>query len=428
MNVTHRHLALATALVAAGNLPSAAWAQEIGQATSVVIAPQLDRADVAGSRVEPDYSPMPIRAGPLVIDASVSLAAGYDSNVFDRDDAEGDAVMAITPRVRLRADTPLHLLQLTALGNLRRFASTDSENSEEFQFGAQSRFDLAPKQSVFANGSWGRQIEARSTAGTAAGADEPVTFERAFAQFGADVELGNLWVRPVAHVEETDYAALDIAGVETDMSFRDTRRYGGDLAVGYKFSDLFAAFGEVGYGESESLNAAPTAIRDAQDLSLLAGVRGELSPLVSAEFAVGYRERDYELARYLDFAGFTYRADVQWYVTPLVTLQFEASQNFLNSGNALVAGILSNRASVTGYFDPLRNLRLSAAIAYEHNEYRETDTIARRPSLRLAAQYQANRNFSLGFFAGVRRQDVSGTPLVQEYTSFSSGIGVTLTP
>ncbi len=429
MKAITRIFMLATAAaIAPAIAPAATLAQEIGETTSIVVNPTLRRSDVAGARIEPDYSPQPIRTGPLVIDASLSLAAGYDTNVFDRDNAEGDAVALLTPRVRVRLDTPRHLVQLTGIGHVRRFASTGSEDSEEFELRAQTRLDLAERQSVFANASYGSQIESRSSAGTVTTADEPVHFDLVTAQVGADVELGNLWVRPVAHFEESDYSPLAIAGTDFDLSFRNTRRYGGDLAVGYEFSQLFAAFGEVGISESESLEPAFNAARDSTDLTFLAGVRGEVSPLVWAEVAVGYRDHDYDLVRFLDHSGLTYRADVQWFFTPLITLRFQASQSFLNSGNAAVAGILSNRASVTGYFDPLRNLRVSATVAYEHNQYRETDTVARRPSVRLQAQYAANRNISLGVFAGLRRQEVSGAPLVQSYTSFSTGLGVTLTP
>ena len=157
-------------------------------------------------------------------------------------------------------------------------------------------------------------------------------------------------------------------------------------------------------------------------------MRGEISPLVSATFAVGYRQRNYDRVQFRDFAGVTYRADVQWYATPLMTFRLQASQSFLNSGNANVAGILSNRVSLTGYYDPLRNLRLAATLTFEHNDYRDTDTTARRPSAQLQAQYRVSRNWSLGAFAGVRHQGVSGTPLVQPFTSFSAGLGVTFTP
>lgn len=429
MKAFDRILALsATALTACVFASGGAMAQEIGQTTAIVIDPQLDRGDVAGNRAEPDFAPQPVRAGPLVIDSSLSLAAGYDTNVFDRTVEEGDAAFLVTPRVRIRADTPRHLVQVSAVGHFRRFASTGSEDSEEFDLRAQTRLDLAERQSVFANAGYAHQIEERSSVGTVVTADEPVGYDRTTAQVGADVEFGRLWLRPSADLEQSDYSDVSIGGVDNDLSFRNTRRYGGDLAVGYKFSDLFAAFGEAGYSQTESTDAAPNAVRDADDVSFLAGVRGEVSPLVTAEIAVGYRQRDYQLVRFLDYDGLTYRADVQWFITPLVTLRFEAGQTFLNSGNAQVAGILSNRASVTGYFDPLRNLRLSAMVAYEHNKYRETDTTAQRPSVRFAAQYQANRNVSLGAFAGIRRQDVSGPLLVQPYTSFSAGLGVTLTP
>ena len=428
MKPSARILAISAAATAICVVPNLAVAQEIGQTTSIVISPQLDRTDVAGARNEPEYTPEPIRAGPFVVISSLSIAGGYDTNVFDRSDQIGDAVALITPRVTLRADTARHLFQLSGMGHIRRFASTGSENSEEFDVRGQTRLDLAERQALFANASFGHQIEQRSSVGTTAGADEPVSYDLTAVQAGGDFEFGRLTVRPAANFQQTSYSDTSIAGIEADQSFRDTRGYGGALAVGYKFSDLFAAFGEAGYSQSESTNALPNAERDSEDKTFLVGVRGEVSPLVSAEFAVGYRRREYEQARFNDFGGFSYRGDVQWFVTPLMTLRLEASQQFLNSGNVQVAAILSNRVSLTGYFDPLRNLRLSANVAYEQNDFRDVDTVAKRPSMLIQAQYKANRHVSLGIFAGLRRQEVNGTPLVQPFTSFSSGVGVTLTP
>ena len=429
MRANARILALSVTALTVCVIPNGgAAAQEIGQITSIVISPQLDRTDVAGVRIEPEFTPEPIRAGPFVVVSSISIAGGYDTNVFDRTAEAGDAAVLVTPRLTLRADTSRHLLQVSAMGHVRRFASTGSENSEEFDVRAQTRLDLAERQALFANASFGHQIEQRSSVGTTSAADEPVNFDLATAQVGADVELGRLWLRPAANFEQSNYSDIAIAGTDTDLSFRNSRRYGGQMAVGFNFSELFAAFGELGYSQTESTDAAPGARRDAEDMTFLVGVRGEVSPLVTAEFAVGYRRREYELPQFLDLDGFSYRADVQWFITPLMTLRLEASQRFLNSGNVQVAGILSNRVSVTGYFDPLRNLRLSANVAYEQNDFREVDTVAKRPSMLFQAQYQANRHLSLGVFAGLRRQEVSGALLVQPFTSFSSGLGVTLTP
>lgn len=424
-----RHVRLLAFSVGLLAVPGTAMAQDIGDNSAIVIAPQLAREDAAGARFEPEFSPQPILSGPLVINASLSMAGGYDTNVRDADDSEGDAVATLTPRIQLRANTQRHLAQITAIGNFRRFTSLSTENSESYALTAQTRLDFADNNSVFANGGFRQEIEPRSSLGTIADAAEPVSYRRVEGQIGAQWAFGALSLRPSAHFEESDYADLDLlTGTSTDQSFRDTRRLGGDLAIGYQLSGLLSAFTAASYDDTESVNPAPNAARDAQDWSVVAGLRGELGPLITAQVSAGYRSRDFALGRYLDFEGLTYRADVQWFVTPLVTLRFEASQNFLNSGNTQVAGILSNRFSVSGYYDPLRNLRLAATATFEHNEFRETDTTASRPSLQLQAQYRLNRHVAVGGFAGMRNQDVSGAAIVQDFNSFSAGFGVTLTP
>lgn len=416
---------------AAGTLavPGAAWAQEVADSSVIVIAPQLSRSDAAGARIEPGVMPQPIATGGFLLEPSLSVVGGYDTNVFNFDDAEGDAVVLLTPRLRVRADTSRHLVELDAVAQLRRFASQTTEDSEEFRLVARTRLDLVNNNTLAATGSYERQIEPRSSAASVPNAAEPVSFSLARADLNGDFAFGKLSVRPGVRFSESSFSSVDLlGGGSANQSFRDLRTYGGGVALGYRVSGLVTTFGAVNYGQSESTNPIPGAARDASDLSLTAGVRGELSPLVVAEVAAGYRKRDFDLDRFLDFDGFTYSADVQWFVTPLVTIQAQASQNFSNAGIVEVAGTLSNRASLAVFYDPLRNLRLSVSTEFEHLDFRETDTSASRPSARLTAQYFLSRNLSLGGFVGFRSQSVSGPPLVQSFTSFSTGIGITLTP
>lgn len=409
--------------------PASLAAQDIGETSAIAIAPDLDRSDVAGARVEPGFSPEPIVAGPFLLQPSLSVVGGFDTNVFDRPNELDDAVVLVTPSLKVRANTPRHLAEISVKGHFRRFWTYETENSEEFLVSGRTEFELAGTNRLFANALYGQQIESRSSAGTIVNTVEPVNFDLAMAQVGAELAFGNLWTRPRVSVRKTSFSDVDqIGGGTIDLAFRNQREFAGDLAVGYDVSGLFQVFAEGGLAKTESTSPAPNAARDADEFSLLAGVRGELSPLLVAELAAGYRKRDYDLARYRDYEGLTYRADVQWYATPLMTLQFQARQDFLNSGNAQVAGILSNRFSLTGYLDPLRNLRLSATAAYEHNRFRETDTRAERPSLRAQVEYRLSPNISVGTFAALRRQEVSGTPIVPDFTSFSAGIGVTLNP
>lgn len=404
-------------------------AQEVIGTSSVVIEPGLSRQDAAGMRQEREYDSTPIDAGAFLLAPSISAVTSYDSNILNRSNSLGDGVLVLAPRLNARANTSRHLLELSTNAVIRRFRNTSSENSEQFGFRGRSVFDLSEGNELFANASYSREIEPRSSVGNIANAAETVSYNWLQTELGGTFSLGDISVTPSASYRRLNYRDLDLTtGNTLDLSFRDTRAFGGNLRVAYDLGGNFSVFSSAGYSESKSINPVPGTERGSQTLTVLAGIRGDISPLVTGEVAIGYRDRDYDSPQFLGYEGITYRANIEWYPTQLVSFSFDAEQRFINGGTTQVAGILSNRFSANAYYDPLRNLRIAATAALIANDYREIDTTATRPSMRLQAQYRLTPNVSLGMYASYMWQDVSGTPIVNDFNSFSAGIGVSLTP
>lgn len=407
--------------------PGMAFAQGLGTGSPITIDPQLDRSDVAGARIEPALQQRAVHIGPLFARSSLSIAGGYESNVFNRPDARSDAVLSVVPRLSMEADLPRHELSLAVISSFRRFARRQTENSEEFALQVKGQFDLASRQAIMASVQLSREIEPRSSAGSVANADEPVGFRRLTAELGARLELGSLRLVPQAEYRRVNYSPLELAGDgEASQAFRDTRTVQGKLAIEYDFTGFLSAFVAGTASDTDSTDAPAQQRRDSCNYSVLAGVRGDLSPVIFGEVGMGYQSRNYTLPRYRDFAGIAFRLDLQWYVTPLLTLRFQAAQTFENSGNPQVAGILSDKATISAYYDPLRNLRLSAWGSVDYNRYREAGTQAWRKSARIQAQYLVNRAVSIGAYAAILRQEVRGQPIVSEFTSLGAGVGMTL--
>lgn len=409
--------------------PTLAWAQAIGAGTSIVIEPQLDRDDVAGSRVEPAYQPRPIPVGPVFAQPSLSVVGEYESNVFNRPDAEGAAVAMVMPSLILRTDLPRHEVKLSAAGTVRRFSRHTSEDSEEFALDADGRLDLGTRQTVKASIDFSHLIEPRSSAGSVADAAEPVSYGRFAANLGVGIDIGKFRIVPGAGYERIDYDPVTLtSGGRGDQSFRDTRSLRSEVRIDYDFSGLTSAFVSGSYEDITSTSAPAALRRDSRSYTVLAGVRGQLSPVISGELGVGYQSRDYALPTYRDFGGLTYRADLQWYVTPLMTLRAQASRTFRNSGDRRVGGVLTDAVALSAYYDLLPNLRLSAEAGLEHGDFGDVDTRTWRKSMRLQAQYRVSPGLSVGGYLRFLRQDVSGVRLVYPFTSFSAGLGITVTP
>lgn len=409
--------------------PTLALAQTVGAGTAIVIEPQLDRDDVAGARIEPLYRPRPILVGPVFAQPSLSVVAGYDSNVFNRPEAKGAAIATVMPSLELRADLPRHALEASAAGTVRRFSRYTTENSEEFRVRGAGRIDMGARHAVRASAELAHLIEPRSTSGSALDAAEPVSYQRLAAEAGARFELGRLRVAPVFGYERLRYDPVALVdGGEVDQSFRDTRSLRGEVRIDYDFSGLLAAFVLAGCEDIDSLSAPAPLRRDSRDCEGLAGLRGRITPVISGELSVGYRTRDYAQPAFRDFDGMTFRADVQWYVTPLATVRAQASRAFRNSGNLRAGAILTDSFTLTAYYDPLRNLRFSIAAGLERGDFGDADTRIWRKSVRLRGQYRARRGLSVGVYFDFTRQDVHGTPLVTPFTSVGAGVGITITP
>lgn len=422
-------VAWGAAALGAAALPSAALAQGVADTSMIVVAPNLQRSDAAGARIEPGFMPRAVAVAGLLVEPSLSAVGGYDSNVFNFTDAQGDAVLLLTPRMRVRTDATRHLLQIDSVAQLRRFTELTTENSEEFRITSLARLDIADRDTISLTGSIERQIEPRSTFATVPDAANPVTFGLMQAQVVGDFWLGRLAVRPAAFASQTAFRDVALlGGGVSEQDFRDLRTYGGAISLGYRFSDLAMLFAQGRYADAVSTNPIAGAERDSIDLMVTGGVRGQISPLVMAEVAIGYRKRDFAQAIFLDFEGLTYQADIEWYVTPLITLTAEAEQDFLNSGILEVAGILSNRFALSAFYDPLRNLRVSASAMFERFNFRETESRASRPAARIAAQYFLSRHLSLGGFAAYRAQIGNEQEFVRDFTALSVGVGITLTP
>lgn len=418
-----------TIALACAACPVALSAQELSGPDAVRIEPQLSRSDVAGARVEPEYSPVPLRAGSFTIRPAIAVVGSYDTNVLNRNNGEGDAAVIVRPSIVVANDTGRHLAQLRGTARLRRFADISSENSEEYALTARGRYDFDQGSDFSAELGYGRLIEERSSFGNIAGAAEPVAYDQLLGTVGASLQRGAFRIAPQFQFEERDFDAVDlIAGGQRNLDFRNTRRLGGSLGLGYAVSPRVSVFSNASYFDLEATDAAPGAQRDSTQVRVLAGIRGELSPLVNASVAVGYRERDFDLAAFNDFSGFTYEADLEWFATPLVTFTLEARQRYENSALQAVPGILTNRVTAQAYYDIRRNVRLAAGVGYENKDFRETDTTLDRPFANLQMQYQLSRHIAVGAYASLLHQDVSGAPLAQSFTSFGTGLGLSLTP
>ena len=383
----------------------------------------LFRPDAAGTRPEAAYNPTGIAIGPLRVLPKIELGAVIDSNIFNQDGgADREAYFVARPALRIVSDWGRHGFEVDADARIRRFASLEREDSEEFGLGASGRYDLDYASAIFTRVGYARRIEPRGAGGPVNANAEPSAYSELGSSIGASREFGPLRLRASVSATRRRYDEIRlVAGSEQDQSFRNARAITVTPRVDYAVSPAAGLFVTGSYSAVKSLDAPSCCARDATGGTILAGVRAELGRLVIGEVAAGWRTRSFERPQYRDFGGPTFDARIDWYPTELISFRLSAGQDIENSGIATVAGIVTRNAILSAYYDPLRNLRITGSLRYSNEKYRELHVETDSVGASLRADYSFNRNLTLGLRAGVRDRGSSAPQTVSEFHGYEFG-------
>ena len=156
---------------------------------------------------------------------------------------------------------------------------------------------------------------------------------------------------------------------------------------------------------------------------MVAGSDFRISNLMQGGVFVGYQRQSYDDPTLTESSGVAYGANVEWYVTPLTTITFDAASTIEETTTVGASGYNAQTAGVRVDHELLRNVLLNGRISYEKDDY---DGIARsddKVRAGLGLDYLLNRNFTVG--VGYDYVDNSSDVAGNEYKR--NIVGLTLT-
>ncbi|GAM96402.1 outer membrane protein [alpha proteobacterium U9-1i] len=334
-------------------------------------------------RPRPDYDPLGRRIGGFTLQAGVNLFAGTNDNVFATETNEQDDMeFSVNPYGSLDSNWSRHALSFSAGANFNRFQDFDSENTESSYIGTYGRLDVGRDSNVSASLRLANETEPR-TAPDAGGLAEPVEYQRREAQIGAEHTINRFRLSGVIGTNDTDYDGLG-------QSFRDrTENYvGGRVAVAV--SPRLQVLGDVRFDERE-YDSAPALNSDGRTIA--AGVRMNLTGLLSGEVTVGQFEREY-LNDKVD--GVAFAGNVQWFATPITTVTLRGRRDVEETGASGAATYIASDMGVRVDHELRRNIILSGGIGRIQREYEApTDREDEATYADIGVEYLLNRRVAL---------------------------------
>ncbi|WP_197277363.1 outer membrane beta-barrel protein [Sphingomonas profundi] len=381
--------------------------------------------DTVAERARPDYDAVGIPLGGFTVFPEVAVGAAYDDNIYrtatmKRDDGYAE----LRPRVRIVSPSRVYPVAIEADATVRRYASIQTENSEQYGLSADAAAEIGAGTRVSLAGGYERRLEPRGSAGDLFVGGDPITYHLLRIEGSASHGVGALGIEAGGSAQRYDYAAVRINGARIGQDFGDFRSVGGHVRLAYAVGPAIAAFVRGGFDASD-YPKFDGLDRSSKGFSVLAGVQLGLGNLVTGSVGVGYLRENFADPAYGDISGIDYDVALNWNPTPLVSVSLRGSRSLQRSPFVGSAGGISTNATLGVQYELLRQLILTSDVSYTRESYRGLDRDDDYVGAQLGARYLVNRTLSLTASVNYRRQTSSGVG-ARDFDGFGAAIGVTL--
>jgi len=393
-----RHIYVSPALAAAfclvgGNMTLAQAGEPAGFAAgggaTFATARELFESDLAPLAREEVGVPI----GAFIVATEVDLEATYDDNVFaDTSGEQDDISYRVAPQLHAVSDWSVHRLEFEVGGEGKLNQEFSTENKTSFYTGLGGLLEVRDDLHINAYARYELDQEERGEGESFADFDDPIAYHKFMGGLSLNKRFNRLWFNVGGAIRRDDYADTSLDSTNVDQDFRDGNFYTLTVQSGFDWSPIASFYGEYSYNIADY--RADRFDSDGQEV--LAGIKYELTELVSLDLAGGYLTESFDAADIEDIEEFNYRAKMTWLPTELLTIglvgrRYVGVSNFSGSSS----NTISSEIALKSAYALRDNLVVRAGFAYEQIDY---TSIARNDDVwkvLSSADYDITPNWSL---------------------------------
>lgn len=348
-------------------------------------------------RAQPEYDPVPVRAGVFDINASLGASAAYNDNIFaEPNNEDDDTIFRLQPVVDARSTWSTHEVAMGASVDHREYATNDSETSTDYNVYLNGRLDVTRDFALRAGVNAQRVTEERYEAASI-GAPEPPQYDGYGAFASATYRVDRFQLEATAGMSEREYDQLN-------QQFRDNEETYVSARAAYAISPDIAVFVQGRRSEQDYTSSD----RDGTRTTIDAGVNFELAAPFRGEIAVGSFEDKRDAAIYQDTDGLSVAANVQWFPTQLTTVTFSGFRGSFDPGLAASASAVASNFGARVDHELYRNVLLFGGLRMEDISFEGVDREDEALAGFLGAAWKLNRNARIEAQYSGRSQESSG--------------------
>lgn len=419
-------MAAAAACTVSASAVSVLWHHP---AAAQTIGPQIEEpADVPGNRVIPEYAPIGYDVAGFDVFPTVTFGARSDDNVFSRQqDRQADVALQAAPQLRARRKADNGSIAVDAGLRSSSYLRLPSQDAIEYSMEAKYMRGSAGFGSVTLDAGYRRQAVQRGTVENDLAIGEPLMRRTVFASMTARKRLNRLSLDgQLISVRLRWEDVRDGHGGTIDQHFRNGERYGAQAAATYEISGRTAIYTGLAYDRLDYRPSPALQNRDAANWSGTAGLRYQLSRVLYAQFAAGYRKYDFEDRSLGSISGLAVSGHLRYFPTRLLAIRGTIEQSNTTSPYDMVGAVTITAARIEAEYEMRRNVSWFASGRFTLEDYSKTSYSAQRVEVSAGPRLRFNRWLSAEGTVGYARRFVQGRAPFDRYSQVYALVSITL--
>jgi hypothetical protein len=329
-----------------------------------------DRNVSVEEQARPDYSPVGVPIGAMILSPRVEVGSGATSNTyFNPNEAVASVFLLQRASATLRSQWSRHSLRLSASTTSREYVGESRRNEHLWSADAVGRLDVSRALRIDADVNASRRFENLFSTEVSPRIAALSEFRRDYASVQASYTQGRMRSFVLLDYAEFRFEPVPLLG-------------GGDIDQGDRDRKITRLTGQVEYARSPSVSffTQLSATRTTYDQDprsglpkpgskttrLLGGVNVDIAGQIRGTIGVGYSIRDYNSALYRDIHGLSAEIEVETFPTSRLTIGMSAQRRIQDSARGNLRPSFNTSIGLRTDYELLRNLILSGATNYSH--------------------------------------------------------------
>lgn len=323
------------------------------------------------ARRRPEFDPLGIRYGTVLIHPEVSTGVGYNSNVTGT--SGGTGAVSINTTAAVIASSDWSRGSLTAFANVEdtEYPNLSSQSTTDWSVGGAGAYQV-DRDTLLVAASHLSSYQQQTSLAASTLTSQPVPFTVDDFRLGYTFRFGRVTLTPNVQMSIWRFGDGEFQGAPISQSYRNYNQLQGGTTGTYELTQEIKAVGVVrGFNSHYVTPQAGQPSRDSTSLQVLGGLNYSTNAVWQYQALVGFEQRNYAASQYKSHIAPLIEATVIWSPTGLTTVTGLIRRQIEDSADVPSVSYVYTLGRLSVDHEYLRYIRLNGYVQAQNADYQQ---------------------------------------------------------